>query len=69
VCCNDPEVKKCYETAHQIAYTIEKYSEEFDWKLKNAPENLSRVMHSAVQITDAERKEIVRAMGYKQGHC
>jgi len=23
---------------------------------------------STVKITDAERKEIVRAMGYKQGH-
>ena len=66
--CNNTEVKKCYETAHQIAYTIQKYSKEFDLKLKNALENFSRVMHSAVKITDAERKEIVRAMGYKQGH-
>jgi len=66
--CNNPEVKECYETAHQIACTIEKYSKEFDWKLKNALENLSRVVRSAVKITDAERKEIVRAMGYKQGH-
>jgi hypothetical protein len=69
VCCNNPDVKECYETAHQIAYTIEKYTEEFDWKLKNALENLSTVVRSAVKITDAERKEIVRAMGYKQGHC
>jgi len=68
-CCNNPEVKECYETAHQIACTIEKYTEEFDWKLKNALENLSKVVPSAVKITDAERKEIVRAMGFKQGHC
>jgi len=67
-CRNIPKVKESYETAHQIAYTIKKYSEEFDWKLKNALENLSRVVGSAVKITDAERKEIVRAMGYKQGH-
>ena len=68
-CRNNPEVKECYETAHQIACTIVKYSKEFDWKLKNALENLSRVVGSAVMITDAERKETVRAMGYRQGHC
>jgi hypothetical protein len=68
VCCSNPEVKECYETAHQIAYTIEKYSKEFDCKLKIALENLSRVVRSAVKITDAERREIVQAMGYKQGH-
>jgi len=68
VCCDIPEVKECYETAHKIAYTIEKYSEEFDLELKNALENLSKVVGSAVKITDAERKEIVHAMGYKQGH-
>jgi hypothetical protein len=68
LCCNTPEVKECYETAHQIAYTIEKHTEDCDWKLKNALENLSKVVHSAVTITDAERKEIVLAMGYKQGH-
>jgi hypothetical protein len=69
VCCNNPEVKECYETAHQIAYTVEKYTEEFDWKPKNALEHKSRVVHSAVEITDVERKEIERALGYKQGHC
>ena len=68
VCCNNPEVKECYETAQQIAYTIEKYTEEFDWKLKSALENLSKFLNRAVKITDSERKEIVRAMGYKQGH-
>jgi hypothetical protein len=68
-CCNKPEMKECYETSHQIAYNMQKYTEEFDWKLKNALENLSKVVRSAVEITDAERKEIVRAMGYKQGHC
>jgi hypothetical protein len=67
-CYSNPEVKECCETAQQIAYTIEKYTEEFDSKLKNALENLRKVVHSAVQITDAERKEIVHAMGYKQGH-
>jgi len=66
--CSDPEVKECCETAHQIACTIEKYTEEFDLKLKNALENLSRVVGSDVKITDAKRKEIVCAMGYKQGH-
>jgi hypothetical protein len=66
--CDKPEVKKCYETAHRIAYTIEKYSLELDTKLKNALENLSEVVRSAVKITDAERKMIVSAMGYKQGH-
>jgi hypothetical protein len=68
VCSNYREVKKCYETAHQIAYIIKKYTEEFDWELKNALENLSKVVRCAVKITDAERKEIVSAMGYKQGH-
>ena len=68
VCCSNPEVKKCYEMAHQIAYTIERYSLELDCKLKNALENLSKVVNCAVKITDAERKEIVPAMGYKQGH-
>jgi hypothetical protein len=29
---------------------------------------LSKVVRSVVKITDAERKEIVRAMGFKQGH-
>jgi len=62
-------VKERYETAHQIACTVEKYTEEFDWKLKNAVENLSKVVSSAVKMTVAERKEIVRAMGFKQGHC
>jgi hypothetical protein len=66
--CSNPEVKECYETAHQIAYTIEKYTEQLDMKLKNALENLSKVMSSAIRITDADRKEIVRAMEYKQGH-
>jgi hypothetical protein len=59
VCSNNPEVKECYETAHQIAYTIEKYTEECDWKLKNALEDLSKVVSFAVEVTDAERKEIV----------
>jgi hypothetical protein len=68
LCCNNPEVKRCYETAHQIAYTIEKYSLELDRKLKNALENLSEVVNCAFKVTDAERKEIVRAMGFKQGH-
>jgi ferritin len=68
ISCNDPEVKIGYEAAHRIAYTIEKYSAESDEELRNALENLSKVMNSAVKITDAERKEIVRAMGYKQGH-
>lgn len=66
--CNNPEVKKCYETAHRIAYSIEKYSGEFDGKLKNALENLSKIVHSAVKITDAEREYIVHVMGFKQGH-
>ena len=61
-------MKECCETAHQIACTIEKYTEEFDLKLKNALENLSKAVGSAVKITDAKRKEIVCAMGYKQGH-
>jgi len=61
-------MKECYETAHQIAYTIEKYSEEFDWKLRNALENLSKVVGSAFEITDAARKEVVSAVGYRQGH-
>jgi hypothetical protein len=68
ISCNDPELKRCYEAAHRIAYTIEKYSAERDRELRNALENLSKFMNSAVKITDAERKEIVRAMGYKQGH-
>jgi hypothetical protein len=67
-CCSKPEVKECYETANQIAHTIEKYTEEIDCKLKHALESLSKVVCSTVQITDAERKEIVCAMGYKQGH-
>lgn len=66
--CSNPEVKKCYEVAHRIAYSIEKFSKERDRELKNALENLSRVMKSGLKITDAERKEIVRGMGYKQGH-
>jgi hypothetical protein len=63
-----PEVRGWFLTAYQIAHTIQKYSKEFDSELKNALENLSKVVCSAVQITDAERKEIVRAMGYTQGH-
>ena len=66
--CNIPEVKGYYETAHQIAYTIEKYTEESDLKLKNALQNLNKVVGSAVKITDLERKEKVCAVGYRQGH-
>jgi hypothetical protein len=66
-CCSNPEVKECYETAHQTAYTIEKYSKETDLKLKHALESLSKVVGSSVEITDVERKDVVRVMGYKQG--
>jgi hypothetical protein len=66
--CSNPEVKKCYEAAHRIAYSIEKFSKECDRDLKNELENLSKVVKSTCKITDAERKEIVRAMGFKPGH-
>ena len=66
--CNNPEVKKWCETAHQITCTIAKYTEEFDLKVKNALQNLSKVLGSAVKITDAERKGKVCAVGYRQGH-
>ena len=69
MCCNNPNVKEYCVAAHRISCTIERYSEEFDWKLKNALENLSKVVNCAVKITDAERKKIVCEMGYKQGHC
>jgi predicted RNA-binding Zn-ribbon protein involved in translation (DUF1610 family) len=68
MCYNKPEVKGWFVTAYQFAYTIEKYSKELDCKLKNALENLSKVVRSTFQITDAERREIVSTMGYKQGH-
>jgi hypothetical protein len=65
VYCRKPEVKKCYKAAHEIAYSIERFSVECDRKLKNALENLSKVMKGTTMITD-ERKEIVRALGYEQ---
>jgi hypothetical protein len=68
ICCSNPEVKKCYEAAHGIAYSIERFSVECDRKLKNALENLSKVMKSTTMITDAERKDIVHALGYEQGN-
>jgi hypothetical protein len=36
--------------------------------LKDALENLRKELRSAVKITDAERKMIVGAFGFKQGH-
>jgi hypothetical protein len=65
---SNPEVKKQYEVAHRLAYCKEKFTEEHDKELKNALENLSKVIKSAVRITDAEKRQIVQAMGYKQGH-
>jgi hypothetical protein len=44
MCYNKPEVKGWFVTAYQFAYTIEKYSKEMDWKLKNALENLSKIV-------------------------
>jgi hypothetical protein len=67
-CSNKTEVKKCYKTAHRIAYTIEKYSGEFDRRLKNALGNLNKVMSRTGNIKDAERKGIGPAVGCKQGH-
>jgi hypothetical protein len=66
--CNNPEVKKCFDTANRIAYSIEKFSKECDRALKDALENLSKEIKSAVKITDAERQLVVGALGFKQGH-
>jgi hypothetical protein len=66
--CSKPEVKKCFDTAHRIAYSIEKFSKECDMALKAALEDLRKELKSAVKITDAERKMIVGALGFKQGH-
>jgi hypothetical protein len=66
--CNNSEVKKCFDTANRIAYSIEKFSKECDRALRDALENLSKEIKSAVKITDWERKLVVGAVGYKQGH-
>ncbi|PNF39357.1 hypothetical protein B7P43_G18302 [Cryptotermes secundus] len=66
--CSKPEVKKCFDTAHRIAHSIEKFSKECDMALKDALENLKKELKSAVIITDAERKMIVGALGFKLGH-
>jgi hypothetical protein len=66
--CSKTEVRKCFDTAHRIAYSIEKFSKECDMALKDALENLRKELKSAVKISDAERKMIVGALGFKQGH-
>jgi hypothetical protein len=51
-----------------MVYTIEKYSGEFDRKLKNAIENLSDIVSSTGEVKDAERKGIVCVMGCLKRH-
>lgn len=65
---HNPKVKKGYEDARKIAYSIEKFTKAHDEALKRALEEFARLLQSAVKITDAERQEIVKAMGFKQGH-
>jgi hypothetical protein len=66
--CSKPEVKKFFDTAHTIAYSIEKFSKACDMALKDALENLRKELKSAVKIRDTERKMILGAFGFKQGH-
>ncbi|XP_069677368.1 NFX1-type zinc finger-containing protein 1-like [Periplaneta americana] len=65
---HNPKVKKSYEDARNIAYSIEKFTKARDQALKMALEGFARLLASTVKITDAEKREIVSAMGYKQGH-
>nr|CAD7194774.1 unnamed protein product [Timema douglasi] len=62
------EITTPHQDACRIAYSIDKYTPEQDQDLRQALERFKAALNSAVKIIDKERKEIVTAMGMKQGH-
>nr|CAD7432792.1 unnamed protein product [Timema monikensis] len=62
------EITTPHQDACRIAYSIDKYTPEQDHDFRQALERFKAALNSAVKITDKERKEIVTAIGMKQGH-
>ncbi|XP_063233035.1 NFX1-type zinc finger-containing protein 1-like [Bacillus rossius redtenbacheri] len=61
-------VAAAHGRASELARSIEKYTGLQDEKLKVALEDLKKALKSSAKLTDKERREIVKAMGLKQGH-
>lgn len=62
------KLKNLYEEITSGLFCLTKYSEETDTHIKNSLKELNINVKTARIITEIERKQIVQAMGFKQGH-
>lgn len=62
------QIKKMHEEITSELFGLTKYSEETDAGMKKLLKQLNMKIHSAHNIIEIERKQIVKAIGLKQGH-
>ncbi|XP_050506349.1 NFX1-type zinc finger-containing protein 1-like isoform X2 [Diabrotica virgifera virgifera] len=63
-----PEVKRMVEAVTQLLDSPQRFTKSRNDIVKIHLEDLKKVTASNIALTDAERKEIVKAMGFTQGH-
>ncbi|KAJ8878728.1 hypothetical protein PR048_019314 [Dryococelus australis] len=65
---NTESVAAPHREASMLARSIDKYNDSQDERFKSVLEQLKKALKSSLALTDKARKEIVKAMGLKQGH-
>lgn len=71
--CNFQHVKtetvtRSHQEANKLAFAVQRYSEDTDKELAEHLKNLKEALKSTLNITETERKQIVKALAQKQGH-
>uniref|UniRef100_A0A6P7FVC7 NFX1-type zinc finger-containing protein 1-like n=1 Tax=Diabrotica virgifera virgifera TaxID=50390 RepID=A0A6P7FVC7_DIAVI len=62
------EIKCMVETVTQLLDSPQRFTKSINDNVKTHLEALKKETASNIALTDADRKEIVKAMGFKQGH-
>ncbi|XP_030764249.1 NFX1-type zinc finger-containing protein 1-like isoform X2 [Sitophilus oryzae] len=65
---NNPDIQSLSENIKEVVFANSRYTKEIDTALAINLKSLSEKVGSVVNITDAERTEIVKAMGMAKGH-
>lgn len=64
----DKKVGQMYEQIKHILFSLKKYLQNLDQEVKLLLQELNKKVETAAKITDAERRQIVKAMGFTKGH-
>jgi hypothetical protein len=64
----DSKIKLIVTRIEGILFDLKKFSEECEKSVVQLLKELSKLVASAIGISEMEKREIVKAMGFKQGH-